>query len=132
MGDTAHRKAAPPLRSSARTTPVLERHSVAEPVDEGGELPWELGQKTVEGAGIEERADGAAEAGMIPPECVKARVGPDDPVTLLDRRRERPCAHDLVRVAEILQEEMPFAPAAATASKQRGSRPAGVSGAARE
>src|SRR5713101_5612370 len=67
---------------------------------------WAGNSAAVEATRVEEGADGS-EGWMIPPEGVKARVGPEDPVNLLDRGGERPLADDVVRVAEILDERMP-------------------------
>ena len=44
---------------------------------------------------------------LVPPGGMKASVGADDALALLHGRRDRPLADDLMRVGEILEEDVP-------------------------
>jgi hypothetical protein len=83
----------------------LGRKPVAHAVGEAGEFARECGELRL--ARVLPGADRGAEARIVPQRGMEARLRLDDALTVRDGRRNRPDRRDLMRVGEILQQQMP-------------------------
>ena len=88
--------------------PSFSRQAVAEPFLEVGDLAVEPLQILLDVVCVAPAPDRVAQTRVLPPVGVKARPGAKDGLAFAEGRRQRPGSDDLVRLAEVFEQEPPM------------------------